>query len=78
MLVDVTTNAILYLRALTSDVNGLVYTYDPITSTGAATNTPNQSNAVLNPHRDDVPPGSSRRPFERLPKVGAVISKLPG
>ena len=56
MLVDVTTNAILYLRALTSDVNGLVYTYDPITSTGTATNTPNQSNAVLNPHRDDVPP----------------------
>jgi hypothetical protein len=54
MLVDVETNGILYLRALSSGVNGLVFTYDPITSTGTATNTPDQSNAVLNPHRDDV------------------------
>lgn len=54
MLVDVETNAILYLRALTAGVSGLVYTYDPITSTGNPANTPNQSNAVLNPHRDDV------------------------
>jgi hypothetical protein len=54
MLVEVETNTVLYLRALSSGVNGLVFTYDPITSTGTATNTPNQSNAVLNPHRDDV------------------------
>jgi zinc metalloprotease ZmpB len=54
MLVEVETNTILYLRALSSGVNGLVFTYDPITSTGTATNIPNQSNAVLNPHRDDV------------------------
>lgn len=54
MLVEIETNAVLYLRALTSGVNGLVFTYDPITSTGNAGNTPNQSNAVLNPHRDDV------------------------
>lgn len=53
-LVEVETNSILYLRALASGVNGLVYTYDPITSTGTPTNTPNQGNAVLNPHRDDV------------------------
>ena len=54
MLVEVETNTILYLRALTSGVSGLVFTYDPITSTGTATNTPNQSNAVLNPDRDTV------------------------
>jgi len=54
MLVDVETNAILYLRALTSGVNGLVFTYDPITSTGIATNTPDKSNAVLDPLRDNV------------------------
>ena len=54
MLVEVETNTILYLRALSSGVNGLVFTYDPITSTGIATNTPNQSNAVLNPLRDNV------------------------
>ncbi|MDH4327636.1 MAG: hypothetical protein OEV77_03865 [Nitrospira sp.] len=54
LLVDVETNTILYLRALTSGINGLVFTYDPITSTGTITNTPDQSNAVLNPHRDTV------------------------
>ncbi|MFL6215774.1 MAG: hypothetical protein ACJ74J_17965 [Blastocatellia bacterium] len=54
MLVEVETNTILYLRALSSGVNGLVFTYDPITSTGTTTNTPDKSNAVLNPHRDDV------------------------
>ena len=54
MLVEVETNTILYLRALSSGVNGLVFTYDPITSTGTTTNTPNQSNAVLNPFRDNV------------------------
>jgi hypothetical protein len=55
MLVEVETNSILYLRALTSGVvNGLVFTYDPITSTGIATNTPDQSDAVLNPLRDPV------------------------
>jgi len=54
MLVEIETNTILYLRALSSGVNGLVFTYDPITSTGTTTNGPNQSNAVLNPFRDDV------------------------
>lgn len=54
LLVEVETNTILYLRALSSGVNGLVFTYDPITSTGITTNTPNQTNAVLNPLRDDV------------------------
>ncbi len=54
MLVDVETNAVLYLRALASGVNGLVFTYDPITSTGDNSNDATQSNAVLNPLRDDV------------------------
>jgi hypothetical protein len=54
MLVEIETNSILYLRALSSGVNGQVFTYDPITSTGIATNTADKSNAVLNPLRDDV------------------------
>lgn len=53
-LVEVETNGILYLRALTSGVNGNVFIYDPITSTGTATNTANQSDAVLNPRRSPV------------------------
>ena len=53
-LVDVETNAILYLRALTSGVNGLVFLHDPITSSGDSANTPDASNAELNPHRTSV------------------------
>lgn len=53
-LIEVETNAVLYLRALIAGVNALVFTNDPITSTGVLTNTANQPNAVLNPLRDDV------------------------
>jgi hypothetical protein len=51
MLVEVETNTILSLRALSSGVMGNVFSYDPVTSTGTATNTSDQSNAVLNPLR---------------------------
>ena len=54
MLVEVETNAILYLRALTAGVDGLVFLNDPITSTGVATNSPNATAATLNPLRRDV------------------------
>jgi zinc metalloprotease ZmpB len=53
-LVEVETGAILYLRALIDGVNGLVFTYDPQTSTGDLTMTPDDGNAILNPLRDDV------------------------
>lgn len=53
-LVDVETDSVLYLRALTSGVNGLVFLHDPITSTGDPANTPDASNAELNPHRSSV------------------------
>lgn len=53
-LIEVETNAVLWLRALISGVNGLVFTYDPITSTGVLTNTADQPAATLDPLRDDV------------------------
>lgn len=53
-LVEVETDSVLYLRALIDGVNALVFTYDPITSTGVLTNTADQGDAVLNPLRDDV------------------------
>jgi hypothetical protein len=53
-LIEVETNAVLYLRALIAGVNALVFTYDPLTSTGVLTNTGDQPNAVLDPLRDDV------------------------
>jgi hypothetical protein len=54
ILVEVETNAILYLRALTSGVDGLVFTADPITVTGNAANSPAATNATLNPIRGSV------------------------
>ncbi|MCG8598443.1 MAG: hypothetical protein MI785_29300 [Kiloniellales bacterium] len=53
-LIELTTGAVLYLRALVSGVNGMVFVQDPITETGDATKTPNASNAVLNPCRTTV------------------------
>ena len=54
ILVDVATDAILCLRALSSClITGTVFPYDPVTSTGVPTNTPDKSNDVLNPLRKD-------------------------
>jgi zinc metalloprotease ZmpB len=51
LLVEVETNAILYLRALISQVNGMVFLPDPITATGNAANSPAATSATLNPVR---------------------------
>jgi hypothetical protein len=53
-LFEVETNAVLWMRALVAGVHGLVFTYDPITSTGVLTNTADQPAATLDPLRDDV------------------------
>lgn len=53
-LVELETGAVLYLRALSSGVNGMVFVYDPITATGNAGHGPDQTNAVLNPDRTSV------------------------
>lgn len=53
-LVELRTNAVLYLRALASGVNGMIFRVDPITATGNAANTPDKSDAVLNPFRTSV------------------------
>ncbi len=54
ILVEVETNTILYLRALSSGlIKGNVFPYDPVTSTGIAANTADKGNDVLNPHRED-------------------------
>ena len=39
---------------MTASVNGLVFTYDPKTSTGTLANTADSTNATLNPMRDNV------------------------
>ena len=54
ILIEVETNVSLYARALTSTVNGLVFTSDPITLTGVAANSPAATNATLNPIRSSV------------------------
>ena len=47
LLVEVETQAILYVEALTSGVDGRVFRVDPITATGNATNAPSANNATL-------------------------------
>lgn len=46
--------AVLYLRALTDGVTGLVFERDPITKTGSLTNLPSAVSATLDPLRDNV------------------------
>ena len=54
LLVEVETNAILYARALTAGVNGLVFRTDPISASGVGTNSPDAAAGTLNPLRRSV------------------------
>jgi zinc metalloprotease ZmpB len=65
-LVEVETESVLYLRALAYSLNGMVFVYDPISSTGDAANTSSQSNEVLNPFRTSV----------ELPNLNAPMSGM--
>ena len=54
ILVEVETGSILYIECMTCGVNGLVFKRDPVNKTGDLTIGSDDSNAILNPHRDDV------------------------
>lgn len=54
ILVEVETGSMLYIECMTCGVTGLVFRRDPINKTGNLTITSDDSNAALNPHRDDV------------------------
>lgn len=49
-LVDIATGSVLYLRALSGDVDGRVFTQDPPTKTGGTAVTSASNNAALDPH----------------------------
>jgi hypothetical protein len=70
ILVDVETNTILCVRALSSGVMGNVFTYDPVTSTGSATKTADRRNRVLNPHRKLEKLHNLKRAARRQPLAG--------
>jgi hypothetical protein len=53
-LIEVETQSVLWIRPMTAGVNGLVFTYDPKTSTGDLTMTSDRSDIVLDPLRDTV------------------------
>lgn len=53
-LIELETNAILYLKPLVGHVNGFAHATDPITKTGTTTPSSGATNAVLNPHRDNL------------------------
>lgn len=71
-LIELETNTVLYLRALIAGVGGLVFTYDPITSTGVLTNTGASTNAVLNPLRDDVTLVNLNAPVAMIQSLGGT------
>ena len=82
-LIELNTGAVLYLRALVSGVNGMVFLQDPITSSGNAAKTPNASDAVLNACRTtvalpnlDAPIGGTQHLRGTYAEVGDV--HLPG
>lgn len=54
VLVETQTQAILYVECMTHGINGLVFRRDPQVKTGNLALTSDDSNADLNPHRDDV------------------------
>ena len=53
-LVELETGSILYLRALSAEVNGLVFMHDPVSESGNNANGPASTAAVLNGFQDDV------------------------
>lgn len=53
-LVEPETNSVLYLRALSGNVNAMVFENDPITKTGNTALNSASSSATLDPHQDDV------------------------
>ena len=65
MLVEVETNAILNLRALTSAVDGLVFPQDPITLTGNNVNSPAANGATLDPVPKQQDIAELKRPCAR-------------
>ena len=50
-LVELETKSVLYLRALAANVNGQVFKHNPVSISGNAVHSPDQSNAILNPFR---------------------------
>lgn len=53
ILVEIETGAILYIECMTCGVNGLVFKWDPMVSSGDLTITADQSNGVLDDHDFD-------------------------
>jgi hypothetical protein len=86
-LVEVETNSVLYLRALTSDVNGQVFVQDPPTKTGNTALSSASNNATLNLHRDTAllqnlvtPSGGTQSlsgTFGRLQEVEGDVFAVP-
>ncbi|MBC7774158.1 MAG: hypothetical protein H7246_01865 [Phycisphaerae bacterium] len=54
MLIELETKSVLYLEALSSNLNGQVFLKDPVSKTGVTSNTAVKPNAVLNLLRDTV------------------------
>lgn len=68
-LVEVGSGSVLYLRAFTSCVSGMVFIHDPYTTTGNSSITPKSRGRVLDPLRTRVTLPGIRPPASPLAKV---------
>ena len=53
-LIELETNSVLYLRALSGNVNAMVFKHDPISKTGDTTLDSTSTSATLDPYQDDI------------------------
>ncbi|MCL2288455.1 MAG: hypothetical protein FWC33_04690 [Candidatus Bathyarchaeota archaeon] len=75
-LVDIETDTVLYLRAMTASINGLVFEYDPVTSTGDPNLKADKGNDVLNPCRTSVPLQNLDQPIERVQHLSGSFVRI--
>jgi hypothetical protein len=76
MLVELEHGAVLLLRPLAASVSGMVFVVDPVTATGAAGNTPDKPNNILNPFRTSVQLSNLKPPVNGIQQLSGTRVEL--
>ena len=75
-MIEVETNSVLYLRAMTSQLTGLVFNSDPYTMTGSTAYAPTATDAVLNAIRSPVTLQGLNAPVGGIQKLEGNFVKI--
>lgn len=75
-LVELETNSVLFLRALSGEVDGQVFRQDPATKTGNTALSSASTNATLNPHRDTVTLLNLAAPVANVQSLSGTYGRL--